>query len=56
MLGEILTAIVTPFKADGSVDSERFQALASHLVGALDLLLLPVELGVKSLDHRVVDG
>ena len=32
MLGEILTAIVTPFKADGSVDIERFQALASHLV------------------------
>ncbi|HUF01145.1 MAG TPA: 4-hydroxy-tetrahydrodipicolinate synthase [Gaiellaceae bacterium] len=33
MLGEILTAIVTPFKADGSVDLERFRALASHLVG-----------------------
>ena len=32
MLGEILTAIVTPFKADGSVDVERFRALASHLV------------------------
>lgn len=32
MLGEILTAIVTPFKADGSVDLERFRALASHLV------------------------
>ncbi|MBM2822204.1 MAG: 4-hydroxy-tetrahydrodipicolinate synthase [Thermoleophilia bacterium] len=32
MLGEILTAIVTPFKADGSVDIERFRALASHLV------------------------
>ena len=32
MLGEILTAIVTPFKADGSVDIERFRALATHLV------------------------
>ena len=32
MLGEILTAIVTPFKADGAVDIERFRALASHLV------------------------
>ena len=32
MLGEILTAIVTPFKRDGSVDLERFRALASHLV------------------------
>ena len=32
MLGEILTAIVTPFKADGSVDIERFRALARHLV------------------------
>jgi 4-hydroxy-tetrahydrodipicolinate synthase len=32
VLGEILTAIVTPFKADGSVDIERFRALASHLV------------------------
>ena len=32
MLGEILTAIVTPFKADGSVDIERFRALAAYLV------------------------
>jgi 4-hydroxy-tetrahydrodipicolinate synthase len=32
VLGEILTAIVTPFRADGSVDVERFRALASHLV------------------------
>ena len=32
MLGEILTAIATPFKADGSVDVESFRALASHLV------------------------
>ncbi|HLG07138.1 MAG TPA: 4-hydroxy-tetrahydrodipicolinate synthase [Gaiellaceae bacterium] len=32
MLGEIVTAIVTPFKADGSVDLDAFRALASHLV------------------------
>ena len=32
MLGEILTAVVTPFKANGSVDLDRFRALASHLV------------------------
>jgi 4-hydroxy-tetrahydrodipicolinate synthase len=32
VLGEVLTAIVTPFKANGSVDVERFRALARHLV------------------------
>ena len=32
MFGEILTAIVTPFKSDGSVDLEAFRALARHLV------------------------
>ncbi len=32
MLGEILTAICTPFKADGSVDYTAFRALAAHLV------------------------
>ena len=32
MLGEILTAIVTPFKADGAVDIDRFRELARHLV------------------------
>ena len=32
MLGEILTAIATPFKADGSVDYQAFRALAAHLV------------------------
>ncbi|MCS7006992.1 MAG: 4-hydroxy-tetrahydrodipicolinate synthase [Thermoleophilia bacterium] len=32
MLGEILTAVVTPFKRDGSLDLERFRALASYLV------------------------
>jgi 4-hydroxy-tetrahydrodipicolinate synthase len=32
VLVEILTAIVTPFKADGSVDLDAFRALASHLV------------------------
>jgi 4-hydroxy-tetrahydrodipicolinate synthase len=32
MLGEVLTAIVTPFARDGSVDLDRFRALARHLV------------------------
>jgi 4-hydroxy-tetrahydrodipicolinate synthase len=32
VLGEILTAIVTPFSREGAVDLDRFRALASHLV------------------------
>jgi 4-hydroxy-tetrahydrodipicolinate synthase len=32
MLGSVLTAMVTPFQADGSVDLERFRELATHLV------------------------
>ena len=32
MLGEILTAIVTPFREDGSVDYDKFRELALHLV------------------------
>ena len=32
MLGEVLTAAVTPFKPDGSVDYERFAELCAHLV------------------------
>jgi len=32
VLGEVLTAIVTPFKADGSVALDAFRRLASHLV------------------------
>ena len=32
MLGEILTAIVTPFKTDGAVDFDRFRGLAAYLV------------------------
>jgi 4-hydroxy-tetrahydrodipicolinate reductase len=32
VLGEVLTAIVTPFKDDGSVDYESFRKLALHLV------------------------
>jgi 4-hydroxy-tetrahydrodipicolinate synthase len=32
VLGEILTAICTPFKRDGSVDLQAFRALAAHLV------------------------
>ena len=32
MLGEVLTAIVTPFREDGSIDYDRFRTLATHLV------------------------
>jgi len=32
VLGEVLTAMVTPFKADGSLDEDRFRGLARHLV------------------------
>ena len=32
MLGEVLTAVVTPLRADGSVDVDRFQELARFLV------------------------
>ena len=32
MLGQVLTAIVTPFKPDGSLDLDSFRALARHLV------------------------
>jgi 4-hydroxy-tetrahydrodipicolinate synthase len=32
MLGNVLTAIVTPFHEDGSVDYDAFQAMARHLV------------------------
>jgi 4-hydroxy-tetrahydrodipicolinate synthase len=32
MLGNVLTAIVTPFRADGSIDFDAFQSLAQHLV------------------------
>jgi 4-hydroxy-tetrahydrodipicolinate synthase len=32
VLGEVLTAVVTPFDASGAVDYERFRALSAHLV------------------------
>jgi 4-hydroxy-tetrahydrodipicolinate synthase len=32
VLGEVLTAIVTPFDADGAVDYDAFRSLARHLV------------------------
>jgi 4-hydroxy-tetrahydrodipicolinate synthase len=32
VLGEVITAIVTPFNADGSVNLEKFRELATHLV------------------------
>jgi 4-hydroxy-tetrahydrodipicolinate synthase len=33
VLGEVLTAMVTPFREDGSVDLDRFRDLCLHLVG-----------------------
>jgi 4-hydroxy-tetrahydrodipicolinate synthase len=32
VLGEVLTAIATPFKEDGSVDYDRFRELAAYLI------------------------
>src|SRR6266542_3455548 len=32
VLGEVLTAVVTPFRPDGSIDFQRFGELAQHLV------------------------
>src|SRR3954454_23225028 len=32
MLGNVLTAIVTPFREDESIDFDAFQELARHLV------------------------
>jgi 4-hydroxy-tetrahydrodipicolinate synthase len=32
MLGEVLTAIVTPFRADGTINVEKFRELAGYLV------------------------
>jgi 4-hydroxy-tetrahydrodipicolinate synthase len=32
VLGEVLTAMVTPFRPDGALDLERFRALCRHLV------------------------
>jgi 4-hydroxy-tetrahydrodipicolinate synthase len=32
MLGEVLTAMLTPFRLDGSVDISKFRALAAYLV------------------------
>ena len=32
MLGEVLTAIVTPFRPDGAVDEDAFRRLCTHLV------------------------
>jgi len=34
VLGEVLTAIVTPFRVDGSVDVDRFRDLARYLVAS----------------------
>ncbi len=32
VLGEVLTAMVTPFRRDGSIDFDRFRDLANHLL------------------------
>ena len=32
MLGEVLTAVVTPFRSDGTVDLDAFRRLCAHLV------------------------
>ncbi|HEY7562263.1 MAG TPA: 4-hydroxy-tetrahydrodipicolinate synthase [Gaiellaceae bacterium] len=32
MLGEVLTAVVTPFRADGAVDTPAFRRLCAHVV------------------------
>ena len=32
VLGEVLTAVVTPFRADGSVDLDAFRRLCTHLI------------------------
>ena len=32
MLGSVITAMVTPFRADGAVDFDRFRELATYLV------------------------
>ena len=32
MLGEVLTAVVTPFRSDGSVDLDAFRKLCTHLI------------------------
>src|ERR1044072_7229250 len=32
VLGSVITAVVTPFRADGAVDLERFRELATFLV------------------------
>ena len=32
MLGEVLTAVVTPFRENGSIDIDGFRALCDHLL------------------------
>ena len=51
MLGEVLTAIVTPFKDDGSIDYERFRELALHLLenGSDGFIVAGVALSPRSL-------
>jgi 4-hydroxy-tetrahydrodipicolinate synthase len=46
VLGEVLTAIVTPFDKDGAVDYDRFRALARHVIdGGADGLVVAATTG-----------
>jgi len=46
VLGEVLTAIVTPFDKDGAVDYEKFRALARHVIdGGADGLVVAATTG-----------
>jgi 4-hydroxy-tetrahydrodipicolinate synthase len=46
VLGEVLTAIVTPFDKDGAVDLDRFRALARHVIdGGADGLVVAATTG-----------
>jgi 4-hydroxy-tetrahydrodipicolinate synthase len=46
LLGEVLTAIVTPFDKDGAVDYDRFRMLARHIVdGGADGLVVAATTG-----------
>ena len=57
MLGEVLTAIVTPFKRDGAVDLDSFRTLSRHLVEGLRLvafLCVPATVGLLVLGEPII--
>ena len=56
MLGEVLTAIVTPFKDDQSIDYDRFRELAVHLVdhGSDGIVVADLDGEVVGLAHLQV--